>query len=88
MPNEQLGIPITYGIVPIVTLLLLHNFIAFKTMKSEKLPQSYFRQASIIIHKGVIVEKNLSALTTISTICSNASHQKCNKHKRRSLRRT
>ncbi len=62
MPMNSSGIPITYGIVPIVTLLLLHNFIAFITMKSEKLRAVVSGKPSIIIHKGVIVEKELKRL--------------------------
>jgi uncharacterized membrane protein YcaP (DUF421 family) len=62
MPMNSSGIPLTFGIVPIVTLLLLHNFIAFITMKSEKLRAIVSGKPSIIIHKGIINEKELKKL--------------------------
>lgn len=62
MPMNSSGIPITFGIVPIITLLLLHNLIAFITMKSEKLRAFVSGKPSIIIHKGIINEKELKKL--------------------------
>ncbi len=62
MPMNSSGIPITFGIVPIITLLLLHNSIAFITMKSEKLRAFVSGKPSIIIHKGIINEKELKKL--------------------------
>jgi uncharacterized membrane protein YcaP (DUF421 family) len=62
MPMNSSGIPITFGIVPIITLLLLHNLISFLTMKSEKLRAVVSGKPSIIIHKGVINEKELKKL--------------------------
>ena len=62
MPMNSSGIPITYGIIPIITLLVLHNVIAFITMKSEKARALLSGKPSIIIHKGVINEKELKKL--------------------------
>lgn len=62
MPMNSSGIPITFGIIPILTLLLLHNAIAFITMKSEKLRAFVSGKPSIIIHKGIINEKELKKL--------------------------
>lgn len=62
MPMNSSGIPITFGIIPILTLLLLHNAIAFITMKSEKARAFISGKPSIIIHKGIINEKELKKL--------------------------
>ncbi len=63
MPLASSGVPITYGIVPITMLLLLHNAIAFISMKSEKLRAIVSGKPSIIIHKGIINEKELKKLS-------------------------
>jgi uncharacterized membrane protein YcaP (DUF421 family) len=62
MPMNSSGIPITFGVIPIITLLLLHNAISFITMKSEKMRAFISGKPSIIIHKGVINEKELKKL--------------------------
>jgi uncharacterized membrane protein YcaP (DUF421 family) len=57
--------------------------------EERKAARRRFRQTSIIIHKGVIVEKELKRLNyNFKRFVRTASHQKCNKHKRRSLCRT
>ena len=61
-PMDGAGIPITYGIVPIVTLMVLHNLIAFVSMKSESARAFFSGKPSIIIHKGIIREKELKKL--------------------------
>ena len=58
-PMDGSGVPITYGIVPIIVLLGLHNLIALLSMKSQKLRAFFSGKPSIIIHKGVICEKEL-----------------------------
>jgi uncharacterized membrane protein YcaP (DUF421 family) len=63
MPLASSGVPITYGIVPITMLLLLHNGIAFISMKSETLRAIVSGKPSIIIHKGIINEKELKKLS-------------------------
>ncbi len=62
MPMNSSGIPITFGIIPIITLLLMHNLIAFVSMKSDKLRAFVSGKPSIIIHKGIINEKELKRL--------------------------
>ncbi len=61
-PMDGAGIPITYGIVPIITLLILHKIIAFISMKSDGLRAFFSGKPSIIIHKGIIRQKALSSL--------------------------
>ena len=61
-PMDGAGTPITYGIVPIIVLLALHNLIALISLKSQKLRAFFSGKPSIIIHKGVICEKELKKL--------------------------
>ena len=61
-PMDGAGVPITYGIVPIVVLLGLHNLIALLSLKSQRLRAFFSGKPSIVIHKGVICEKELRRL--------------------------
>ena len=61
-PMAGAGVPITYGIVPIVTLLALHNGIAFLSIKSDAMRAFFSGKPSIVIHKGVIRQKELKKL--------------------------
>lgn len=58
-PMDGPGVPITYGIVPVVVLLLMHNAIAFVTLKSEKLRSFISGRPTIVVHKGIIQQKEL-----------------------------
>ena len=62
-PMDSPGTPITYGIVPIVILLVLHNGIAYLSLKSEKLRAFFSGKPSIVIYKGVIVRHELKRLS-------------------------
>lgn len=62
-PMDSPGVPITYGIVPVVVLLLMHNAIAFISLKSERLRGFISGHPSIVIHKGVINNKELKKLS-------------------------
>ncbi len=61
-PMAGAGVPITYGIVPVITLLVLHNGIAFASIKSDKLRAFFSGRPSIVIHKGIIRRKELKKL--------------------------
>lgn len=62
-PMDGPGIPITYGIVPVIVLLLLHNAIAFVSIKSDKLRAFFSGKPSIVIHKGIICRAELKRLS-------------------------
>lgn len=62
-PMDSPGTPITYGIVPIVILLVLHNGIAYLSLKSEKLRAFFSGKPSIVIYKGIIVRHELKRLS-------------------------
>lgn len=61
-PMDGPGVPITYGIVPVVVLLVLHNLIAYLSIKSEKLRAFFSGKPSIVIHKGVVCRGELKKL--------------------------
>jgi uncharacterized membrane protein YcaP (DUF421 family) len=54
IPMANAGLPITYGIAPIVTLLFLHNLLAFLMSKSDKIRALFSGKAEFIIRKGVL----------------------------------
>ena len=58
-PMAGAGVPITYGIIPVITLLARHNGIAFLSIKSDALRAFFSGKPSIVIHKGVIRQKEL-----------------------------
>lgn len=58
-PMDGPGVPITYGIVPVVVLLVLHNLIAFISIKSDKARAFFSGKPSIVIHKGIIRREEL-----------------------------
>jgi len=58
-PMSALGTPITYGIVPIVGLLVMHLLISFINIKSLKCREFICGKPSILIYRGKIDEKVL-----------------------------
>lgn len=61
-PMDGAGIPITYGIVPIITLLILHNLIALIALKSDSIRGFLDGKPSIVIRKGIIDAQLLAKL--------------------------
>jgi uncharacterized membrane protein YcaP (DUF421 family) len=61
-PMDGAGTPITYGLVPIIVLLTVHNLIAFISMKSQRARSFFSGRPSIIINKGVICYDELKRL--------------------------
>ena len=59
IPMTEIGIPIYYGIVPILGLLMMHMFISFLNMKSIKAREILCGRTSILIYRGKIIEKEL-----------------------------
>ena len=57
IPMTEIGIPIYYGIVPILGLLMMHMFISFLNMKSIKAREILCGRPSILIYRGKIIEK-------------------------------
>jgi len=57
IPMANAGIPITYGIAPVITLLFLHNLLAFIMSKSEKARALFSGKSEFIVYKGKIDKK-------------------------------
>ncbi len=62
LPMANAGIPLTYGIAPVITLLFLHNLLAFITSKSEKLRAFFSGKSVMLIKKGIIDKKEMCKL--------------------------
>ncbi len=62
-PMDGPGVPITYGIVPVVVLLVLHNLLAYVSIKSEKARAFFSGKPSIVIHKGIVCRDELKKLS-------------------------
>ena len=58
-PMAELGIPIFYGIIPIIGLLFIHIIISIINMKSLKLREFICGKPRILIYRGKIDEKAL-----------------------------
>ena len=56
-PMAELGIPISYGIIPILALLVMHLLISFLNLKSIKFREFICGKPSILIYRGRIDER-------------------------------
>ena len=59
VPMSEVGIPIINGIIPILSLLVMHLIISFINLKSIKMRQLICGKLSILIYRGKINEKVL-----------------------------
>ncbi|MBQ7113495.1 MAG: DUF421 domain-containing protein [Clostridia bacterium] len=68
-PATNTGVPLFYGIVPILTLFLLQNLVAYLSLKSEGVRKIACGQSIVLISKGVVEEAALrSARYTLSDL--------------------
>lgn len=58
-PAANMGIPLLYGVVPIVALFLVHQLISFLSLKSSGLRQILCGQPLLLINRGVVNEQAL-----------------------------
>ena len=58
-PMSETGIPILYGIIPILGLLFVYVFISILNMKSIRIREIICGKPSILIFRGKIDQKNL-----------------------------
>ena len=56
VPMSEVGIPIINGIIPILSLLVMHLIISFINLKSIKMRQLICGKPSILIYRGKINE--------------------------------
>ena len=59
IPMTDIGVPIAYGIIPILGLLVMHLFISIINLKSRKLRELICGEPTILIYKGKIDEQKL-----------------------------
>ena len=59
VPMSEVGIPIINGIIPILSLLVMHLIISFINLKSIKMRQLICGKPSFLIYRGKINEKVL-----------------------------
>ncbi len=62
VPMAEIGIPLLYGIIPILVLSIVHLLLSVLMLKSEKVRSFISGVPSIIIEKGVIKEEELEKL--------------------------
>lgn len=61
-PISDSGIPLLYGVIPILTLYILHRAVSFISLKSQRMRGLVCGHSVIVIEKGVVLEKALRAL--------------------------
>ena len=59
VPASDTGVPLSYGIVPILPLVLLQQLVAFLSMKWEGFRYAVCGRPLLMIAKGVVQEKSL-----------------------------
>lgn len=60
VPMQDFGIPLLFGVIPIVTLLCITMILSVLTMKSVRFRLLLCGRPTIIVEKGVILQKELS----------------------------
>ncbi len=61
-PMADVGIPLLYGIVPMMGLTVLHGLFALISMKSQTLREIFSGKPTVLIKNGVIQAKELEKL--------------------------
>ncbi len=59
IPMADVGIPLLYGILPMLTLMMLHSMLALISMKSQRLRNILSGVPSVLIRKGVVQQAEL-----------------------------
>lgn len=59
VPMANVGIPLINGIIPIITLFIMEELLSYISLKSERARGLICGKPSILIERGVIVEKEL-----------------------------
>ncbi|HYF82331.1 MAG TPA: DUF421 domain-containing protein [Clostridia bacterium] len=59
VPMANVGIPLISGIIPIITLFIMEELLSYISMKSERARGIICGKPSILIERGVILEKEL-----------------------------
>jgi uncharacterized membrane protein YcaP (DUF421 family) len=62
VPMANVGIPLINGIIPIITLFIMEELLSYMSLKSERARGFISGKPSVIIERGMIVEKELKRL--------------------------
>jgi uncharacterized membrane protein YcaP (DUF421 family) len=62
VPMAEVGIPLINGIIPIITLFIMEELLSYLSLKSEGARGLISGKPSILIERGIIVEKELQRL--------------------------
>ncbi|MFZ5650040.1 MAG: YetF domain-containing protein [Bacillota bacterium] len=62
IPMENSGVPLINGLVPIVTLIVVHVALSYVTLKSERARGVICGTPSVLIENGKIVEREMTRL--------------------------
>lgn len=58
-PASNTGVPLTYGVVPILALFLMQQLISFLSLKSEGVRKLVCGQSVVLVSRGVVQEEAL-----------------------------
>jgi uncharacterized membrane protein YcaP (DUF421 family) len=62
VPMAEVGIPLINGIIPIITLFIMEELLSYLSLKSERARGLISGKPSILIERGIIMEKELERL--------------------------
>ena len=62
VPMSEVGIPLINGIIPIITLFIMEELLSYLSLKSERARGLISGKPSILIERGIIMEKELQQL--------------------------
>jgi len=68
-PISDTGIPLFHGVIPILTMFILHRTLAFASLKSTAVRNLVCGHSLVVIEKGIVLEEALHAANyTISDL--------------------
>lgn len=62
VPMAEVGIPLINGIIPIITLFIMEELLSYLSLKSVRMRGMISGKPSILIERGIIMEKELERL--------------------------
>ena len=62
IPMENVDIPLVYGIIPTVTLIITEAAFSFLTLRSKRIRYIFSGQPTLLIEKGRILEKEMEKM--------------------------
>lgn len=62
VPMSDMGIPLVNGIIPIITLFIMEELLSYISMKSEKARGIISGKPSILVERGVIMEREMERI--------------------------